>query len=678
MKNIFWCCMRDIIVKKIRKIQGTNNIKNWRSIFTEEELFDIQNTVRHLDVYKYGNFSEIRACYINMTSEQQYCPVCGKKCSYDRHAKNTYNIFCSRNCKLSKDGQIIEKQKANDTIKEKYGVENISQLEEIKEKKRKTCMKNHGVDYPTQSKEVMEKIKQSVNEKYGVDYVSQLEEVKEKRKKTCMENYGVEVPIQSDIIKEKIKATCMEKYGVEHIAQSEDMKEKKKKTCLEKYGVEYTTQLESTKEKAKETLFKNYGVLNPSQSSEIVEKAKETLFNNYGVLCTLQSPEISKKAKETLFNNYGVLHPAQSPEIQSKMLKTMRDNNWDTFLLKINQKKIEPMFNKDEYSKFMVGDTIFFKCLRCDNIFEYLIVRGNGIEIRDISCSKHKYRSLAETEIKDWILNINPTIIVEQNKRFYYDKNHFYECDIYLPEYNVGIEYHGLYWHCDLIKSEKYHKEKYLFFNAIGVDLVQIFENEWLHKQDVVKSILSAKLGFITNKIFARKCSIKEIDNQTYKEFCERNHIQGYGIAKVRLGLFHNNELVQLASFSKPRFNKNYDWENIRTCTKLNTTVVGGFSKLMKYFTNNYAGSIITYVDCRYFTGGGYLKNGFKFIKHTEPNYFYFKNSTINLESRNKYQKHKLKDILPIFDENMTEYENMLNNKYLRIFDAGNLILSLV
>jgi hypothetical protein len=267
-------------------------------------------------------------------------------------------------------------------------------------------------------------------------------------------------------------------------------------------------------------------------------------------------------------------------------------------------------------------------------------------------------------------------IKIELNKRFSIDGKTRHEVDIFLPEYNVGIEYHGLYWHCDLNKSEKYHKEKYLFFKERGIGLIQIFESEWRQSQDIVKSIINAKLGLISNKIFARKCQIKEIDNQTYKEFSEQNHIQGYGIAKVRIGLFHNNELVQLASFSKPRFNKNYDWENIRTCTKLNTTVVGGFSKLMKYFTKNHIGSIITYVDCRYFNGGGYLKNGFKFIKHTEPNYFYFKNSNKPyLESRNKYQKHKLKDILPIFDETLTEYENMLNNKYLRIFDAGNLIL---
>jgi DNA repair exonuclease SbcCD ATPase subunit len=89
--------MRDDIIKKIKKIQGTNNIKNWRNLFTEDELNDIQKTIKHLNIYKYENFSEIRACYINKTSEQQYCPVCGKKCSYDRHAKNTYNILVDYN-----------------------------------------------------------------------------------------------------------------------------------------------------------------------------------------------------------------------------------------------------------------------------------------------------------------------------------------------------------------------------------------------------------------------------------------------------------------------------------------------------------------------------------------------------------------------------------------------------
>lgn len=41
---------------------------------------------------------------------------------------------------------------------------------------------------------------------------------------------------------------------------------------------------------------------------------------------------------------------------------------------------------------------------------------------------------------------------------------------------------------------------------------------------------------------------------------------------------------------------------------KLNTSVIGGFSKLLKYCELS---SFISYVDRRLFTGEGYLKAGF-------------------------------------------------------------------
>ena len=54
-------------------------------------------------------------------------------------------------------------------------------------------------------------------------------------------------------------------------------------------------------------------------------------------------------------------------------------------------------------------------------------------------------------------------------------------------------------------------------------------------------------------KIYARQCEIREIDNETYKIFCNTNHIQGYHKASVKLGLYYKNKLVQIASFSKNR-----------------------------------------------------------------------------------------------------------------------------
>jgi hypothetical protein len=100
--------------------------------------------------------------------------------------------------------------------------------------------------------------------------------------------------------------------------------------------------------------------------------------------------------------------------------------------------------------------------------------------------------------------------------------------------------------------------------------------------------------------------------------------------------------------------------------------IVGGAEKLFKYFIKNYnPNNIITYSDRRYFNGDIYKKIGFEFIEYTNPNYYYTRDYLF-LESRLKYQKHKLKNILENYDDSLTEFENMKNNKYDRIWDCGN------
>ena len=100
-----------------------------------------------------------------------------------------------------------------------------------------------------------------------------------------------------------------------------------------------------------------------------------------------------------------------------------------------------------------------------------------------------------------------------------------------------------------------------------------------------------------------------------------------------------------------------------------------GKKKLLKYFEKNYKPkSLISYCWKDYFEGKSYTDSGFKLSKETKPNYFYTKNSLSPLESREKFQKHKLKKVLKTFDENLTEQENMKNNNYLKIFDYGNYV----
>ena len=144
----------------------------------------------------------------------------------------------------------------------------------------------------------------------------------------------------------------------------------------------------------------------------------------------------------------------------------------------------------------------------------------------------------------------------------------------------------------------------------------------------------------------------------------------------MRLGLFYKNRLVAVMTFGKPRFNKKFSWELIRYATLFNFNIVGGAGKLLNYFKHNYSGSIITYADRRWSEGNLYKKLGFDFKGYTKPNYFYTKN-LLRL-SRYKCQKHKLKNLLKEnFDPNLSEHQNMNNNKFYKIWDCGNMIFTL-
>ena len=102
----------------------------------------------------------------------------------------------------------------------------------------------------------------------------------------------------------------------------------------------------------------------------------------------------------------------------------------------------------------------------------------------------------------------------------------------------------------------------------------------------------------------------------------------------------------------------------VRFCNKLNTQIIGSFSKLLNYILKTYD-SIIIYDDLRYSNDKLYLKNNFKLIELSEPECYYMK------DYRNRV---KYKPILEEFDSDLTEWQNMQLNDYDRIWDCGNYI----
>jgi very-short-patch-repair endonuclease len=408
----------------------------------------------------------------------------------------------------------------------------------------------------------------------------------------------------------------------------------------------------------------------------IKEKTKKTNLKKYGVEYSLQSNIIKEKTKKTNLLKYNTEIPSQNNNIKEKIkaknivTKQITSKKYWSDILKLNIEDID--YNNDneliisnyciKHNSFIINRSLLKNRIR-ENI-ENICTQCNPI---------NENVSIKENEIRDHIkneLNINTEKIRINNK----------EIDIYLSDYKLGIEFDGLYWHSELFKDKNYHLNKTEECKKQGIQLLHIFEDEWSNKKEIVKSIIRNKLNVTDNKIFARKCQIKEINHDTSSIFLNENHIQGNINTSIRLGLFYNKKLVSIMTFGKKRIalgNKitnESEYEMLRFCNKLNAHVIGGAGKLLSYFIKTYnPKSILTYADRRYSNGNLYEQLGFKFIKNTKPNYWYYNNKTKKCKRYYRYSFRKNILIKNGYDPNKTENQIMNENGYLKIYDCGHM-----
>ena len=497
------------------------------------------------------------------------------------------------------------------------------------------------------------------NEKYGVDNVFQLKSVKDKSKITIKEKYGVDNVSQMDIVKEKKEKTSIERYGTKHHLQNIDILNKQKITVKEKYNVDNISQLDLIKEKKKDTVFKNYGVHYTHQSPIILQKVIETNKLKYGVEHTFQNKDIIEKIKKTNLLIYDNEFASKNDIVKEKITKQNivtknkitfnRDNN----ILDIDNHIITSKCDCGKEHTFVINRVLYYKrretgtiiCTECNPISKNI----SGLELQLLNFIKDNYEYEVISNTKSII---NP-----------------YELDIYLPELNLSFEFNGIYWHNELNKPSNYHIMKSNLCEDKGIQLIHIWEDDWNYNQDKIKYFILNKLGKTENKIFARKCEIKEAnDNLLVREFLNNNHLQGYTNSSIKLGLFYQDELVSLMTFKKnSRLGK---IELNRFCNKLNTNIIGGASKLFKYFLDNYDyNEVVSYADRSYSNGGLYRQLGFEYNYKTIQNYHYIVDG-IRVHKSNFSKKILVKEG---YDVNKTEREIMLDRDIFRIYNSGNI-----
>lgn len=349
----------------------------------------------------------------------------------------------------------------------------------------------------------------------------------------------------------------------------------------------------------------------------------------------------------------------QKSNVNDKIIQICKDNN----IILLEQYKDVDSFIK-------------FKCNNCGINFEksWSKITGDRYALNCINCNKRVNK--AQNTIASFVqslIGIDP----EQNNRVLIKP---LELDILINN-KFAIEYCGAIWHSSRFgKSSTYHQEKLDACTAKDIRLITMFDDEWKNKEDICKSRIRNLLGLTNNKIYARKCEIKKIPNEDALAFCLKNHIQGKGQTNKSYGLYYENNLVSVMTFSLPSASKagkkkDYDWELNRFCSLLDTVVIGGANKILAAFRKDYPKDrIITFCDLRWGNGKVYENMGFKFLYRTRPNYYYIGEST-NWERKHRFgfTKQKLINLFSETDITLTEKQIALKNGLFQMHDCGHL-----
>lgn len=511
----------------------------------------------------------------NGTSPSHVCKECGKPIFYKR-------TFCSASCRS------------------KYNNE-------------------HGVYNPFRDKEVQKKVHDDFNERMSSDSGFHQKVVK-KSNDTRIQRYGSlkEAYSQRD---KKNKETRLKRYGNEDYVNTDAIR----RTCEERYGVSCSLNLPEVRKKAHKTCEERYGASCYSSTDAWKEKTMGTNRRRYGAEWYSSTEEGKKKIHDRNMELYGVSTYTQTEEYSRRSKKNHTDHIKEDGISAVSQEHLS------EEMKSMLYD------------------RAKSIAF--LQSADWKINSLSErfgcscTAVIHWLNRLDLRDYVEINTGSRYEDELFslfgkdgfirnqkildgLEIDLYNPEKKLGIEFNGDYWHSDINKDRNYHFNKSRCAEEKGIHLIHIYEHEWNDPRvkPILISIIGLALGHVANRIYARKCEVREITNKEAEPFNNANHLQGHRNAQVTLGLFYQGTLVQLMSFSRTRYNRNLrgsdSWEIIRGCPGSNNQVIGGVSKLFTEFRRRYhPKSVFSYCDFNKFDGIGYERIGMRFIGYTGPDF---------------------------------------------------------
>ena len=399
---------------------------------------------------------------------------------------------------------------------------------------------------------------------------------------------------------------------------------------------------------------------------DTIQKLEQTWQENWGVVNPMKAKVVQEKIKQTWRENWGVDNPMKCSIPREKVSRTQLSNNYKYMSSPERIGEDYELVTPLEEYKSIKYNYLKFKHKKCNHVFEYCIANGQKPH-----CPKcYTNMSLFEEEVREFCKQYFEHIIY--NTRRVIPPR---EIDIYIPELNLAIECNGVYWHREEIKGKDYHREKFLECAKQKIRLIQIFEDEWKHKRELVESYLLNAFGKSETIVDASQCEIVEVPQKFAEEFLNLCHLEGT-FTGTHYGLTNNNNLVSLISVAPINY-KQYNLGIYRFCDFRNTKVIGGLQKLVAHIKTvyNYP-KIATYIDLRYVNiAKDFIAAGFKYVETTDPTFSYTK-------YQKRYTQPKTVEEAQLLVENYDEYksidENLIDNNFFKIYDSGYAIFELI
>lgn len=391
---------------------------------------------------------------------------------------------------------------------------------------------------------------------------------------------------------------------------------------------------------------------------------KQTCMSKYGVSVASQAIEVREKLRnasldsadhrrETCIERWGVDNPAKNKDVRNKIAKTVRSKACQDKIKHTNMIK----YGCEHIMQCELGLSKYSETIQHKYGVPYYVMTD------DCRASGKHIISTINKKFSEFLSQNNVSYV--QEKRV---GNYSY--DFYLLNMNILVEINPTYTHNTIGNhwgpglDPNYHRDKTQFAVDNGYRCINVWD--WDNWNNILM-LISDK-----NRVYARKCKLSYIDAVTAKQFESVNHIQGpVNMQKVCIGLYHEDELVQVMTFGKPRYNKNFEWELLRLCSKSDTLVVGGAERLWSEFLRTYhPTSIISYCDLSKFSGNVYHRLGMTLDTIIEPNKIWSKGSkmiTHNLLLSKGYDQL----FGTSYGKGTSNEELMLLNGWFPVYDCG-------